>query len=374
MKKQIKALLAGLVVAGTFSQIGVTAAGAASKETSILGKSSLGASHLAKYVDEKNKGKKGILSSKKLANLYLKEGAVEGVRGDIAFLLAASFTNNFNFNGNVKSTTNNFGGIYKTEKTPYTFKTVEEGVKAHIQHLKAYSTAAALKGAVVDPKYKYVKKGSATTFEDLNGTWYSKSSSYVPSSLSSYTEITSKLATKPYVKPSSPVAYKYDKKIMGKSQATVEQMVAYTLKRNASPKLTTSLSNVASYYLIAGAMEGVRGDVAYTQALKETGYFKFGNDVKYTQNNFSGIGAVGGGAAGNTFKTAEEGVYAQIQHLKAYASKEGLKSKLVDPRFKYVTRGVAPTWQQLHGRWAMQPTGNYGEEILQMHKNMVTNK
>lgn len=374
MKKQVKTLLAGLVVAGTFTQGGGLSVGAAEKETNILGKSTLGASHLAKYIDEKNKSKKINTSSEKLATLYLKEGDVEGVRGDLAFLLAASFTNDFNFNGNVKSTTNNFGGIYKTEKTPYTFKTVEEGVKAHIQHLKAYSTTSALKGKVVDPKYKYVKKGSATTFEDLNGTWYSKSSSYVPSTLSSYKEITSKLATKPYVKPSTSVAYKYDKKIMGKSQASVDQMVSYTLKRNPSPKLTTSLKNVASYYVLAGALEGVRGDVAYTQALKETGYFKFGNDVKYTQNNFSGIGAVGGGAAGNQFKTAEEGVYAQIQHLKAYASTDGLKSKLVDPRFKYVKRGVAPTWQDLHGRWAMQPAGNYGEEILQMHKNMVTNK
>ncbi|MCA1951165.1 MAG: hypothetical protein LDL24_11375, partial [Treponema sp.] len=43
---------------------------------------------------------------------------------------------------------------------------------------------------------------------------------------------------------------------------------------------------------------------------------------------------------------------AHIQHLKAYGSTEGLRQPLVDPRFKYVRRGSAPTIHDLAGRWA----------------------
>jgi hypothetical protein len=47
-----------------------------------------------------------------------------------------------------------------------------------------------------------------------------------------------------------------------------------------------------------------------------------------------------------------EGIMANVQHLKAYASKEALKTECVDPRFTYVTRGIAPYMEQLAGKWA----------------------
>ena len=33
-------------------------------------------------------------------------------------------------------------------------------------------------------------------------------------------------------------------------------------------------------------------------------------------------------------------------------------------------RGSAKTWSQLHGKWAMQRGGNYGEDILSIYKEM----
>lgn len=163
-----------------------------------------------------------------------------------------------------------------------------------------------------------------------------------------------------------------NKSIMGTSSLTAEQMATFVREKNPqSIRLQgISVDRLAELYLRIGAEEGVRGDVAFAQAIKETGYFKFGGDVLPEQHNFSGIGATGGGARGNYFATAEKGVYAQIQHLKAYASTEPLNTPLEDPRFKYVTRGVAPTWPDLHKRWAMQPTGNYGEEILSIYEEM----
>ena len=76
--------------------------------------------------------------------------------------------------------------------------------------------------------------------------------------------------------------------------------------------------------------------------MKETGFLRYGGDVERSQYNFAGLGATGNGAKGNSFATVREGIRAQIQHLKAYASTETLNNPCVDSRFKYVTRGCAP--------------------------------
>ncbi|UPG65201.1 glucosaminidase domain-containing protein [Metabacillus endolithicus] len=140
--------------------------------------------------------------------------------------------------------------------------------------------------------------------------------------------------------------------------------------KRISPKLTSvSIYQLAELYLEIGRKEGVRGDIAFAQAIHETGFFRFGGDVIPEQNNYAGIGTTGGGVKGAFFATPEEGVRAHIQHLKAYASKEPLNTVLIDPRFNLVTRGIAPLWTDLNGRWAV-PGKGYGEKILQIHLNM----
>ena len=99
--------------------------------------------------------------------------------------------------------------------------------------------------------------------------------------------------------------------------------------------------------------EGVRPAVLYAQVMHETGWLQYGGDVKADQCNFGGIGATGNGAPGNVFPDVRTGLRAQVQHLKAYGSTEPLKNECVDPRFKYVQRGVAPYVADLAGRWAM---------------------
>lgn len=161
-------------------------------------------------------------------------------------------------------------------------------------------------------------------------------------------------------------------KIMGKSQLTAEQMAAFVNKKNPNNNRLTDISvqELAEIYLEEGKTEGVRGDVAFAQALKETGYFKYGGDVLPEQNNYTGIGTTHKGKKGHYFETPTDGVRVQIQHLKAYASKGALKNPLIDPRFKYVKRGSATTWPKLHGKWAMQRTGNYGNDILAIYNEM----
>ena len=98
--------------------------------------------------------------------------------------------------------------------------------------------------------------------------------------------------------------------------------------------------------------EGVAPEVMYAQVMLETGLLQFGGDVKAEQCNFGGLGATGNGNPGNVFPDVATGLRAQVQHLKAYGSKDSLKGKCVDVRFKYVTRGCAPYVADLAGKWA----------------------
>lgn len=169
---------------------------------------------------------------------------------------------------------------------------------------------------------------------------------------------------------SSSFAQSQNENIAGSPVLTSSQMGDFVLMHNPSPLLQgVTIYQLADYYLNIGRAEGIRGDIAFAQAIKETGYFKFGGDVIPEQNNYAGIGTTGGGVKGAFFKTAEEGARAQIQHLKAYASKEPLVTENVDPRFHLVTRGIAPKWTDLNGRWAV-PGNNYGQEILEIYNNM----
>ena len=109
-------------------------------------------------------------------------------------------------------------------------------------------------------------------------------------------------------------------------------------------------------------IENVKAEVVFCQIMKETGWLQFGGDVKITQFNFGGLGATGNGVSGEVFKDVREGVRAQVQHLKAYASKDDLVNTCVDNRFKYVTRGCAPyvEWLGIQENGNNTPDKKYG--------------
>lgn len=129
---------------------------------------------------------------------------------------------------------------------------------------------------------------------------------------------------------------------------------------------------------------------AIAQSILETGWFKFaGSSVSAKQHNYCGLGATGGSVAGASFDTIENGVRAQLQHLYAYGCKDALpkeESKIVDPRFKYVTRGIAVYWEQLAGRWAVpgydgsDPAAamakglTYGQKIDNIYEGLMKTK
>lgn len=159
-------------------------------------------------------------------------------------------------------------------------------------------------------------------------------------------------------------------KIMGKAKATVEQLQAYIKKVN--PTVAESVIKMIPLYISEGEIEGVRGDIAFAQSCLETGNFTFnGSAVTLDQNNFAGIGVTENDMKGNSWKTPLLGIRAQIQHLKAYASDQGLKQTCVDSRFLYVVRDCAEYVEYLgiqenphHYGWAAGK--NYGQEIIQI--------
>jgi len=141
-----------------------------------------------------------------------------------------------------------------------------------------------------------------------------------------------------------------------------------------------SIEKFANIYYEEATAEGVDPAVAWCQSMKETGWLRFGGQVKIEQFNFAGLGATDNGASGADFSKYGEngvrmGVRAQIQHLKAYAvsglTEKDLKYACVDPRFSLVNKGSAKyvEWLGTHENpigagWA---TGvDYGPDIIKL--------
>ncbi|CUO49177.1 N-acetylmuramoyl-L-alanine amidase [Clostridium disporicum] len=163
--------------------------------------------------------------------------------------------------------------------------------------------------------------------------------------------------------------------IMSKGTLKREQMISYLLKRNPS-KSQEYAEAFVDYTINESNIEGVNHDILFSQMMYETGFLKFGGDVKEEQNNFAGLGAVGNGVPGESFPTIQIGIRAVVQHLKAYASTEALVQECVDTRFKYVQRGTALYVEHLgipenpKGKgWAA--SNSYGYKILKIRDEIA---
>jgi hypothetical protein len=123
---------------------------------------------------------------------------------------------------------------------------------------------------------------------------------------------------------------------------------------------------LAAFYTEEAAAEGVNHDIAFAQMCLETGFLRYGGLVTPDMNNFCGLGAIGAAQRGERFPEPRIGVRAHIQHLKAYATDRPLNRELVDPRYRWVRYGSAPTINGLSGTWATdREYGNKIESILE---------
>lgn len=150
-------------------------------------------------------------------------------------------------------------------------------------------------------------------------------------------------------------------RIMGYGKTSEVQLMMF-LKSNHEAAVN-QYPDLPRLYREEASIEGVNYDIAFCQMCVETNFLTFsGTTLKPSQYNFGGIGSATGGTEGASFPNARVGVRAQIQHLKAYASTEPVVQVLVDPRFNYVRRGIAPLVEQLSGRWNADM--QYGQKIM----------
>ncbi len=155
--------------------------------------------------------------------------------------------------------------------------------------------------------------------------------------------------------------------IMGPTNVSLGQLINYYNSVTSFPAYYTwtdapTLDAFCQMYIDECNAENVRVEVAFCQAMNETNYLRYTGRVPIEANNFAGIGAIDSDvSAWATFPSVREGIRAQVQHLKAYASTANLNNPCVDPRFHLVSRGCAPYLEDLSGRWASSPT--YGSDI-----------
>lgn len=155
-------------------------------------------------------------------------------------------------------------------------------------------------------------------------------------------------------------------KIMGAGITTEVQLMMFLRANN--PSALTVFPDIPKLYREEARVEGVNYDIAFCQMCLETNFLRFGDNIRPTQNNFGGLASVGGDSESASFASARIGVRAHIQHLKAYASIEPLVQELVDPRFRFVTRGIAPEVDRLGGRWTADL--QYGTKITALVRRL----
>jgi len=150
--------------------------------------------------------------------------------------------------------------------------------------------------------------------------------------------------------------------IAGPAQATVVQAQEWARQRKADQ----AFIDVAPIYWQLAAAIGIRPEVAYSQAAKETAFGRFGGVVTRDFHNWCGLKTTQGGSnsdpnAHARFPDDETGVLAHLQHLALYAGVE-VTGKIVDPRHFLSIRGTATTVEALGGKWA--PSPDYGQSIV----------
>jgi hypothetical protein len=180
--------------------------------------------------------------------------------------------------------------------------------------------------------------------------------------------------------------------MMSASQLTGPEIAAWFRSTGRTARLGTDenggpmdIEKLATYFVEEGQRYGVRGDVAFAQAVHETGYFGFPEygQVRPGDNNFAGIGACNSCDRGYQYPNARIGVRAQMQLLRNYSDPSITEAtlpggdKALFPNYdRFFLRGIARVWTDLNGRWAV-PGTTYGQAIhrtyLLMYQSAVDN-
>lgn len=170
------ALIAGLIAVPATHDVGQAAT-----TTPVMQDSRLSPAQIAGWFHEQGtSGYAAAVPVEFLAAYFIYEGDAEGVAGDIAFAQAVHETNYFRYGGQVPASHNNYGGIGATDDgaAGAQFRSPRIGVRAQIQHLRAYAdptvTQNNLAYPLESPRFHLVTpKGKNPNWEDFGGpgTW-----------------------------------------------------------------------------------------------------------------------------------------------------------------------------------------------------------
>jgi hypothetical protein len=184
--------------------------------------------------------------------------------------------------------------------------------------------------------------------------------------------------------------------VMGPSLLNADQLTLWYHSRGYGPARLPALNNdvraLAQIFISEGALEGVRGDMAFVQAVLETGGFFYSDNgqIRPEFNNYGGINANDGRRRGTTcaeevldaplasrcFPTPQIGVRANIHLLRGYADplSRGLPGRVRMPPSDRI--GLAPIWEYFGGNsptgkliWASAP--DYGLRIIQLYSGAL---
>ncbi|WP_343778181.1 glucosaminidase domain-containing protein, partial [Clostridium sartagoforme] len=137
-------------------------------KTSIMGAGILKREQMANFL-HKNNSDKSMSYILNFVDLVISEASLEGINHDILFSQIMNETAFLKFTGDVKEEQNNFAGIGATGngEPGNSFPSIQIGIRAVVQHLKAYASSEPLKMGLVDPRFNYVQRESAPYVEYL---------------------------------------------------------------------------------------------------------------------------------------------------------------------------------------------------------------
>lgn len=174
--------------------------------------------------------------------------------------------------------------------------------------------------------------------------------------------------------------------LMGPTSLSAAQMAAWWRTQGyPGYSVAIPIQALAQLYVDEGNAEGVRGDLAFAQAVVETGGFRYTNPG----NNFAGMGWCDSCTSGRRFPSPVDGVRAQVQHLRNYGdpvsraaglahpasvhwyAPASLSQAVADENFdRFFAKGWALTWNQMgNGNWATDP--GYSQKVLRVYAGMV---
>ena len=116
---------------------------------------------------------RGASNIKDFCKILYEEAQSEGVSPEVLYGQVMKETGYLKFGNLVQPNQCNFGGLGATGpgNPGYTFGSVREGLRAQVQHLKAYGSTESLVNPCIDARFKYVSRGCAPRTVDLNGKW-----------------------------------------------------------------------------------------------------------------------------------------------------------------------------------------------------------